>query len=260
MSLSLPSETVCKAKDPSICRNHGTVAVLEAAMAEAQEAGNFDAYYHSRASYEMVRGSILLEEEQDYETYDELFAENLESLNIQRNEIKKQLLIIKKNKTYSTISWDQFAKWSVNYLPSQSYGPMIEANYIHQLGHQSVPKADARGDFLNLKTKKYTEFKVSAAEEGTKRNVNFVQIRPHHKIDDYHMVIVDKVTGKSELFIITKEDMTKELEATNWTKAHGTTGVNNNVDVEYAIRFKALDTDTHYKRWLDSYAKPFPLS
>lgn len=257
MSTPLTFQTACQAKNPSTCRNHGKVATLRKLMNDAESEQDYEAYFQARKDFESVTGTILLEEMQDYDQYDEMFADELDEAERRENQISKQLMMMHRKADYQGMTWTKFAKWAVQVRNPQSYGAILEKRYIHELGAEKVKSSEAQGDFLNLKTGKYTEFKVSVANPLTKRSVNFVQIRPHHKVDDYHLVIVDKNTGKSELFVITKAKMAKELEA-NGGLAHGRVADATHDKTEFAIRFSATKTDAVYKQWKIDYAKPFP--
>ena len=258
MSTPLTFQTICKAKDPATCRNHGQVASLRKLMDEAEADQNFDAYFQARKDFESTTELILLDEMQDYAQYEELFATELEDAETRKNLISQQLMSMNDKANYEGMNWKQFAKWAVQVRTPQSYGAMLEKRYIHELGLTKIESAEGRGDFKHPRTGKYTEFKVSVAKPLTKHAVHFVQIRPHHEVDNYHMVIVNRDTGKSELFVIPKEKMTEEL-ASHGRLAHG-----RNVDEahdknEFAIRFSALKTDEVYKHWKASFAKPFPI-
>lgn len=258
MSTPLTFQTVCQAKNPATCRNHGQAATLRKLMEHAESEHDFDAYFQARKDFESTTETILLEEMQDYTQYEVLFADELEEAEKRENQISKQLMMMTRKVSYEGMNWKQFAKWTVQVRNPQSYGAMLEKRYIHELGLKKIDSKEGRGDFMNLKTGKYTEFKVSVAKPLTNRAVNFVQIRPHHEIDDYNLVIVDKNTGKSELFVMTKANMTKELEA-HGGLAHGRIADAAHDKNEFAIRFSATETDVVYKQWKTDYAKPFPI-
>jgi len=256
MSDILTLNRPCQAQDPTSCPHHGEQARLQQLMDISAETNDLDAYFTARKEYENVVGRILLDEEADFGTYEELFAEQLEENRIQTQNISQQLMRMNQTGDYSGMNWKLFAKWAVQYRSPQSYGSLLEQRYIRENGYQRVPSRDERGDFLNLKTKEYSEFKVTAADDENNRKVNFVQIRPHHKLHSYHLVVVDKTTGDTELFVLTKKQMQSELTKVGGL-AHGTNASNNNEQKEYAIRFSALDTDVTFSRWKKSYEKPF---
>jgi hypothetical protein len=220
---------------------------------------DFEEFHARSKELDSLDFSIMLDEWGDFNAVESNFSDMLLENKKQSAAIALQLRKIHRKGIYSETTWGMFAKLAVQHLPSQSYGAVLEKMYLTELSLVKVPSSEERGDFFHPVTKEYTEFKVSAADEAQGRNVNFVQIRPHHKIDNYHLVIVDKLTGVSEFFQLSTTQMKKEVELTGNSLAHGSKLTNVNENKEFAVRFSAVDSDAVYARWKTEYLKPFPI-
>lgn len=136
------------------------------------------------------------------------------------------------------------------YVP-QSYGAQIESRIINDKNWTKVGSSLERGDAKTIDNE-YIEIKVSMLRPSKGSKVNFVQIRPHHKLDSYACYVVD-VDNVFHEFYLTKAQMANEIIATNAALAHGSKKTNNNVNKEYAIRFSWKQGDDTYDRWVQNY-------
>ena len=252
-------EPLCKAVTPSACSYHSKREELVAAVARSMKAEDYDSYFLHRKELEALDFTIMVEENGDFTALESRFGQTLTDNRKQSAAIAHQLRKIHRTGDYSRTTWTMFSKLAVQHLAAQSYGATLEKMYLTKLGLTKVSSSAERGDFVNPATNHYSEFKVTAADELTGRAVNVVQIRPHHDIHDYHIVIVDKNTGDSELFVLTKEQMKQEVLLTGSSLAHGSKKTNTYLNKEYAIRFQAVAGDVVYDRWKLTYSKPFPI-
>jgi hypothetical protein len=259
MTISSIDRAPCRAADPDMCELHAKRKRLEKMLESAQVAFDFEAYHENHNQLDALDFTIMLEEWNDFTAIGSNFPDSLLRSKEQSDSIAIHLRQVSKNNDYSHITWMMFSKLCVQYLSAQSYGAVLERMYIKEHDFIKVPSTDERGDFSDPTTGKFSEFKVTASDLVSGSKVNFVQIRPHHNIDDYHLVIVDKQTGVSELFVLTKEQMQAEIEATGSRLAHGSGKTNTYVNKEYAIRFSTKPNDIVYTRWKKLYGCRFPL-
>jgi len=145
-------------------------------------------------------------------------------------------------------SWEYFI-YGMSFLSSQAFAPRIENRFIRENGLVKVKASDGRGDCRNANGIHF-EYKCSLLmHDGS--NVNIVQIRPWQEVD----YIVEAFDIRSEefvryTFLLTNNEMHKELDLTKAGYAHGTReSGKNNTNNEYAIRFEISDQDKIFDRW-----------
>ncbi len=185
--------------------------------------------------------------------YDDLTiaTENIDSSLI--DEMK--LLLTKRidKQPIDNIDWTAYVKAAIAFTNPQSYGSKIETMYLRKIGYEKVKSNDEQGDARDPNTNKYFEFKFSVMSY-PKYQIDLVQIRPHHILDEYHIVAFNTSVEITEFYILSKEDMEKELEITGAKLAHGTNKSKEKLShPEYAIRLKKNSKD--YQRW-QQYRKP----
>jgi hypothetical protein len=144
--------------------------------------------------------------------------------------------------------WPLFIR-RMRLLSSQSWGPKVEQYFRELHGWEEVDPAIARGDARERNGKKqYFEMKSTIITQ-TNPNANFVQIRPHHKVDGYQLFVVD-VDYSVVHYRLTKYQMEVELTKIG-SLAHGTTGAGGKQmkNAEWAIRFEWSKHSPVRKRW-----------
>lgn len=161
-------------------------------------------------------------------------------------EVKDLLKRLGKQKN-GNYRWNDFVKASVYFTSAQSYGTTIESLYLKKTGLEKVKASEERGDGYDRTRGVNIEVKFTVISYPDNR-MNLVQIRPHHNIQEYHVLTYDKEKEVTELYILTKEEMAEELLLTGEGLAHGTAKNKQAYShPEYAIRFQVGST-TH-NRW-----------
>lgn len=252
---------ICRAKDPAQCPYHSQIAAYEKRMAECEAASDFSGYYEARHQKDLFTGQAMMQAG-DFESYAQAFPESWQQEQDNRKMIASHLRQMNTRGNYRGMSWSLFAQLAVNYLSPQSYGSVLQNRWMRELEYNKVNASAEQGDFWlpSGNNKKYVEFKVTAADGDKRNGVNFVQIRPHHNLHRYHMVIVNKENGESQFFSLSKNQMEYELKATKAALAHGTRTNPTTGHKEYAIRFDATSGNEVYERWLRRYhKKEFPI-
>ena len=124
-------------------------------------------------------------------------------------------------------------------LTPQSYGGKINKRIIKEINALSVSPRLDKGDCIT-KNGKFIEIKASFLS--TTETWNFIQIRPHQKIDYYIFLIIDNINSFTEkLIIIDENDITKfKLHSIHGTK---TSNVDNK-NIEYKITIRR-DSDEY---------------
>lgn len=148
----------------------------------------------------------------------------------------------------ASVNWTDYVKAAVTFTSAQSYGSKVESMYIKKRGFSKVQPSEERGDAYDDKTSKHMEIKFTAVSSPDYR-ANIVQIRPHHDLDEYHILIFNKDTNQTQLYVLSKHEIAEEIKLTGSQLAHGTKSNHDasNKRTEYAIRFNEK-SDTH-KRW-----------
>jgi len=144
--------------------------------------------------------------------------------------------------------WPLFIR-RMRLLSSQSWGPKVEQYFRELHGWDEVDPAIARGDARERNGRKqYFEMKTTIITP-TNPDANFVQIRPHHKVDGYQFFVVD-VDYSVVHYHLTKNEMEVELGKIG-RLAHGTTGAGGKQmqNAEWAIRFEWSKHSPVRKRW-----------
>lgn len=156
--------------------------------------------------------------------------------------------------------WPLFAR-KMRMLTPQSYGARFEAYFTNHFGWDKTHPSDARGDIVVTAddgTQTYHEVKVTLIT-GSNRTANFVQIRPHHDVDGYHLFVVDTTADyRVTHYKLTKDQMRAELDRIG-SLAHGTKGARsaNTGPIEHAIRL--LWDSAAKERWDAAYSVPCPM-
>ena len=129
-------------------------------------------------------------------------------------------------------------------MSAQSRSPLWEKYFRIKNNCEIVPKNENKGDFK--KDNKYYEYKISLNDQ---INFRLIQIRPWQDCD----YIIQFVTfEKIYTFILTKEEMMKEIKLCKAGYAHGTKEANkDNTNIEYTMTIKK-DTG-NWQRWIDKY-------
>lgn len=203
-------------------------------------------YVELKKQEDMLGSIIAVAEYQDIKV-------GIRNINIDLNNQMKILLTKSISKMpIDTIDWTSYVKAAINFTTAQSYGSQVEAVYIRKNNYKKVDPSEERGDAFNVGDKKYIEVKFTVVSFPNYQ-YDIVQIRPHHDIEEYHIIAFNKDMDTTEFYVLTKKEMNEELKITGSSLAHGT---NNNkealVNPEYAIRFKK-DSEIH-KRW-QKYSK-----
>lgn len=170
---------------------------------------------------------------------------------IKLNKIIKE---INKNKKFGfDLNLKEFIK-SMSLINPQSYGKRIENRIIKDLNGDAVLAKEDKGDML--KNGKYYEIKISLLTQ-TNSDLNLVQIRTWQNLDYYLCIAFDLRNIKNFNvipFLLTKNDMIKEMKNVNATSAHGTKKAieeNKNIELRYSLK---IDSNNQvFQRWKKKY-------
>ena len=137
-------------------------------------------------------------------------------------------------------------------LSAQAKAPLGEKFLCDLLGFKRVSSREDRGDAVDSNNY-YYEFKNSFTNKG--ENLNIRQIRLWQEVDYYYCFYInEKNLEKSMFFVLTKEDMIKEVELCGGY-THGTISVNKiNEKNEYSITIPVYnDKNEKTRRWKEKY-------
>lgn len=220
--------------------------IYDAISSEPSKA-NLENYVKYNKRKEALESIIAVAEYKDIKV-------GIKNINVDLNNEMKILLTKKIGKIdIDDIDWTSYVKAAINFTTAQSYGSQIESVYIRKNAYKKVDPSEERGDVLMPESGKYIEVKFTVVSFPTYQ-YDVVQIRPHHNIEEYHIITFNKDTDKTEFYLLTKEEMNNEIKITGDSLAHGTKKNQSLlVNPEYAIRFR-IDSETH-KRW-QKYLKP----
>ena len=140
----------------------------------------------------------------------------------------------------------------ISSLVPQSKGTLVEKFLCKKMNYQRVPKSFNRGDAKD-NNNNYYEFKTSFTNKDEKLNIR--QIRPWQNVDFYYCFYINENDiDKSVFFVLTKDEMLKEIEECG-SYTHGTKKANeNNQNKEFSITIDVYNIkNTTTKRWYDLY-------
>lgn len=140
----------------------------------------------------------------------------------------------------------------ISSLTPPSKGSLVEKFLCKKMNYQRVPSSFNKGDAKD-NNNNYYEFKTSFTNKDEKLNIR--QIRPWQNVDFYYCSYINENDiDKSVFFVLTKDEMLKEIEECgNYT--HGTKKANeNNQNKEFSITIDVYNIkNTTTKRWYDLY-------
>jgi len=181
-------------------------------------------------------------------------------MNITDKEYIKYMKTINKinnNKDYGLtkdISEKEFIK-SVSLLNPQSYGFRIEKRINYELKKgERLSASENRGDILLYNN--YIEVKSSIITE-INNSLNLVQIRLYQDLDYYLCVAYDLrdiENYTSYIFLLTHDEMVREMGLVSASNAHGTKeSLNENKNIELRYSLSINNEDKVFKRWKKEY-------
>lgn len=140
-------------------------------------------------------------------------------------------------------------------LTSQSYGPRIQTRIIKELNWVKIKASKNLGDALAMVDNIHHEIKVSLISSSND-SMNLVQIRLWQNVN-YFCFWFDIRTGKFSVYLLTHDQMVKEIELTKASAAHGTKEANEvNQNVELRLSIKIDEDNEDFKRWESQYKSP----
>jgi hypothetical protein len=175
----------------------------------------------------------------------------LDSLISAQNKVLQELKQeLKSNPTALTLApWDLLAR-KIRLLSAQSWSGAVESWVINHHGWEKVPASLARGDARCGRT--YIEIKATLIT-ATYQTANFVQIRPHHKINEYHLFVIEPDHTLVHLVLTAaqmKKELTKYGRLAHGTKAQNTAG---NAQAEFAIRIPWTESSAKRSHFIKNY-------
>ncbi len=249
--------SVCKAKNPETCRYHMSLSqvdeqinALTQQMAVKLTPELLEKFHELRTKKDELTQAIEISESDS-------FAAVADGINPVLGKEVKALLKRLGKRVNGDYEWNDFVKAAVHYTAAQSYGTTVESLYLKKTGLEKVKASDERGDAYDRKRDVNIEIKFTVMSYPDYR-MNIVQIRPHHNIQEYHIITYNKETEATELYVLSKDEMAEELVLTGEGLAHGTTKTKDAYShPEHAIRF-SMGSDIH-TRW-QKYKKPVTWS
>lgn len=247
--------TVCLSKNGiNNCRYHSQLYKIERELEEAFERVKIDPSKEALDRYAQIFSHK--EKIVDLITVSEYgnFNVGLKYVNADLNDSMKKILTKDIDSiSIDDIEWTSYVKAAINFTSPQSYGAKCEGIYRRKKGYEKVNPSDEKGDAFSPVSKKHFEIKFTVVSYPSYQ-YDIVQIRPHHKVNDYHIIAFNKDDDTTEFYILSKKQMEEELIKTGRKLAHGS--LKNQSDrtyPEYSIRFKR-GSEIH-KRW-KKYLKP----
>ena len=140
----------------------------------------------------------------------------------------------------------------ISSLLPQMKSPLVEKFLCKKMNYQLVPSSFNKGDAKD-NNNNYYEFKVSFTNKDEKLNIR--QIRPCQNFDFYYCFYINENDiDKSVFFVLTKDEMLKEIEKCG-SYTHGTKEANeSNQNKEISITIDVYNIkNTTTKRWYDLY-------
>lgn len=140
----------------------------------------------------------------------------------------------------------------ISSLSTQKKAPLVEKFLCKKMNYQPVSASFNKGDAKD-NNNNYYEFKTSFTNKDEKLNIR--QIRPWQNIDFYYCFYINENDiDKSVFFVLTKDEMLKEIENVG-SYTHGTKKANeNNQNKEFSITIDVYNMkNITTKRWYDLY-------
>lgn len=172
-------------------------------------------------------------------------------LNKERRELRKIIFEdprfgFEKGEKYMTQAFDGI-------ISAQQYGIRFENYIIEKCGGERVKQKLGRGDLLYKN--KYAEIKVSILNDSN-NVLNLVQLRLYQEIDYYIFMALDNREDKVKVYyyLLSKEDMEREVLICKASNAHGTKEANNeNNNKELRLSISIDDKNRDFVRWNELY-------
>lgn len=150
--------------------------------------------------------------------------------------------------------------YHMSLLNPQSYGSRIQGKIAKDLGYEKINSSENAGDLKDDLGNKW-EVKASLITPSNE-SLNMVQIRPWQDIKGYICIALDIRNPENftyHAFIVSKEQMQKELEMCKATHAHGTKSANEiNTNIEMRMSLLIDKENEHFMRWETEYKKFIP--
>ena len=171
----------------------------------------------------------------------------LDSLVAAQDKIRRELK--SDPKALTSAPWELLAR-KIRLISSQSWASTVEQWLINHHGWEKISASLARGDARRGDT--YIEIKASLIT-ATNQTANFVQIRPHHQINEYHLFVIETDHTLVHL-ALTAAQMKKELSK-HGILAHGTK-VQNTADsaqAEWALKIVWRPGNAKHDHFIENY-------
>lgn len=142
-------------------------------------------------------------------------------------------------------------------LTPQSYGERLQTYLARALQLTRVPASRSAGDAVDASGRSY-ELKATVITPSNP-DANFVQLRPHHQVDEYRLFVVDRDLQLWS-FRLTGAQMRAEIRSHGDQLSHGTRAeASANTHHEYSVRFSWRPDDPTRQRWCRRYLTTNPV-
>lgn len=138
----------------------------------------------------------------------------------------------------------------------QSKAPLSEKFIANKMDWKRVKASEGRGDFLDSSENGYGYIELKNSFTNKEEKLNLRQIRLWQDVDYYLCIYIDEENlENSSVFLLTKEQMTKEVENMGGY-THGTVEANkDNKNKEYSITLPVKkEKNEHTVRWNNEYS------
>lgn len=142
---------------------------------------------------------------------------------------------------------------------AQFKAPLFQEFFGIKNKYNNILPSENRGDYFSPIYNKYLELKVSFDNE--KETLNLRQIRLYQDVDIYIAIYLSTDINNSHSYLLSKEQMVREVELTGKSLTHGIKGLpNDSPEYSITIPLKKDNKSSITKRWNENYRDDSILS
>lgn len=138
-----------------------------------------------------------------------------------------------------------------NTVSAQVYGIRYQNYLIEMLKAKTINQKENCGD---CSLNDYNiEIKASILND-TNRKLNLLQLRTYQNVHFYLFLACDSVHDEEYIYILNKDELSREFKAMNAVQTHGTKDANkDNVNTSFSLKLNFSKENDHLKRWNELY-------
>lgn len=192
----------CKAKGGiENCRKHRRLAEIQTQIdsltkeiISTPDQEKLNKYFELRELANKLQSYIKVAEYNDLTIADKAVDSELSAL--MKDLVSKRVDKLK----IEDIDWNSYVKAAILFTSAQSYGTKIERLYCRKRGYLKVNSGEEKGDAYDPENDKHIEIKFTSLSNPLYQ-ADIVQIRPHHALDSYHIIVFNKDTSESTVVL-----------------------------------------------------------